>query len=84
MQVQDLKYSRPMAQAFLSGASHEELKWAVNYIISLLEIPETINQQEKKYSLLEAKAILASRKLNNREVPSDFNGMRDEANPKYM
>jgi len=35
-------------------------------------------------SINEAKKILNRRKLKSRNIPGNFNGMRDEVNPKYL
>ena len=45
MQTQTIQYSRPMIPAMFKGVSHDELKWTINYLTSLLETPE---QQHEK------------------------------------
>lgn len=55
MPTQTLHFSRPMTPAFFEGASHDDLKWTINYLISLLEKPvskehvvyETAGRSEK-------------------------------------
>lgn len=78
-----LKYSRNMTPAFFAGATHDDVKWTINYLINLLEKPE-LGKKDVKMSVSEARAILSQRKLKNNGVPADFNGMRDEVNQKYL
>ena len=40
MQTQSIRYSRPMIPAIFKDVSHDDLKWTINYLMSLLEIPE--------------------------------------------
>lgn len=40
MQTRSIQYSRPLTQAFFAGATHADLKWTINYLMELLEIPE--------------------------------------------
>lgn len=83
MQVQSIKYSRYMTPAFFAGASHDDVKWTINYLIGLLEAPDN-NKVLSDMSVEEARRILRKRKLKSHQVPSDFNGMRDEVNSKYV
>lgn len=83
MQRQNVQYSRQMIPTFLSGVSHDDLKWTVNYIIKLLSIPE-VRQDESDITLDEAMSYLDSISLKSHNVPGDFNGMRNEPNEKYL
>lgn len=78
-----LRYSRNMTPAFFAGATHDDVKWTINYLINLLEKPEFSDRKEEM-SVSEARVILSQRKLRNNGVPADFNGMRDEVNQKYL
>lgn len=75
MQVQSLKYSCYMTPAFFAGASHDDVKWTINYLIGLLEVPDN-SRVMSNVSVEEARRILRKRKLESHHVPSDFNGMR--------
>lgn len=83
MNTQTLKYSRFITPAFFADASRADVKWTINYLIGLLEAPEN-NKRTEGMTVSEARRILSERKLKSHNVPSDFNGMRDEVNPKYL
>lgn len=72
-----------MTPVFFAGATHDDVKWTINYLINLLEKPEYSDRKEEM-SVSEARDILSQRKLRNNGVPADFNGMRDEVNQKYL
>lgn len=40
MQLQQIQYSRPLVPQFFEGAKHDDLKWTINYLLTLLEKPE--------------------------------------------
>lgn len=44
MQTQTLHFSRPLTSVFFKDASHDDLKWTINYLMSLLENPENIDK----------------------------------------
>lgn len=74
-----------MTPAFFSGASRDDVKWTINYLIGLLEVPESPIQSETPLLTVdEARIKLRQHRLKSHNVPTDFNGMRDEVNPKYL
>lgn len=46
MPTQTIHYSRPLTSAFFKEASHDDLKWTINYLITLLEHPENSGKVE--------------------------------------
>lgn len=40
MQVQQIQYSRPIISRLFKGVKHDEVKWTINYLLTLLESPE--------------------------------------------
>ena len=85
MPERSLRYSRNMTPAFFSGASRDDVKWTINYLIGLLEVMESPKTPgAMKLTVGEARKKLRQNRLSSHSVPADFNGMRDEANPKYL
>ena len=74
-----------MTPLFFTGASRDDVKWTINYLIGLLEAPELPRTSETTMLTVdEARMKLRKLRLKNHNVPADFNGMRDEVNPKYL
>ena len=78
MQTQAIHYSRSMILAMFKGVSHDDLKWTINYLMSLLEIPEqqkeetrAENQDEDYSPRIQRLLSFPTRKLSASEINDD-------------
>ncbi len=49
-----MTFSRSTMPLFFKGVSHDDLKWSINYLIGLLEIPEAKKTISKEEEFLES------------------------------
>ncbi len=49
-----MTFSRSATPLFFKGVSREDLKWTINYLISLLEVPEPKKTVSKEEEFLES------------------------------
>lgn len=82
-QTQSTQQATMDAIMLMFSTLDDESKRAIAFKIKGTSLILETNRN-KQMTLLEAKQYLRSRRLESHHVPSDFNGMKDEVNEKYL